>query len=99
MRVAETSAHPAGGTGSPLRLPAQTKASTPSTTVPPPTMTESGTIKWFDRKKGFGFVTPSQGGEDIFVPLSFIIGGPEQAGQGWRMLMDCLDTDGDGLVR
>lgn len=29
-------------------------------------------------------------GEDVFVPLSYIIGGPERAGEGWRMLMDCL---------
>ena len=29
-------------------------------------------------------------GHDIFVPLDFIIGGPAMAGQGWRMLMECL---------
>ena len=29
-------------------------------------------------------------GKDVFVPLEFIIGGPKMAGQGWRMLMECL---------
>ena len=29
-------------------------------------------------------------GRDVFVPLEFIIGGPEYVGQGWKMLMNCL---------
>ena len=29
-------------------------------------------------------------GTDVFMPLDFIIGGAEKAGQGWRMLMECL---------
>lgn len=29
-------------------------------------------------------------GKDVFIPLDWIIGGPERAGQGWRMLMECL---------
>ncbi len=29
-------------------------------------------------------------GNDVFMPLEFIIGGPKMAGQGWRMLMECL---------
>ena len=29
-------------------------------------------------------------GKDVFMPLDFIIGGPEKAGHGWRMLMECL---------
>ncbi|PKO57709.1 MAG: acyl-CoA dehydrogenase, partial [Betaproteobacteria bacterium HGW-Betaproteobacteria-19] len=29
-------------------------------------------------------------GKDVFMPLEFIIGGPAMAGQGWRMLMECL---------
>lgn len=29
-------------------------------------------------------------GNEVFVPLDFIIGGPKMAGQGWRMLMECL---------
>ena len=29
-------------------------------------------------------------GTDVFMPLEFIIGGPEMAGRGWRMLMECL---------
>lgn len=29
-------------------------------------------------------------GKDVFIPLSNIIGGPEKAGQGWKMLCECL---------
>jgi len=29
-------------------------------------------------------------GRDVFVPIDWIIGGPPLAGQGWRMLMECL---------
>ncbi|MFS1438856.1 acyl-CoA dehydrogenase FadE [Shewanella sp. 10N.286.48.A6] len=36
-------------------------------------------------------------GNDVFVPLSFIIGGPEMAGQGWRMLVECLSV-GRGIT-
>ncbi|WP_102796901.1 acyl-CoA dehydrogenase FadE [Bowmanella denitrificans] len=31
-------------------------------------------------------------GKDLFVPLDFIIGGPKMAGQGWRMLVECLSV-------
>ena len=34
---------------------------------------------------------PTQG-DQVFVPLSFIIGGIEMAGQGWRMLVECLSV-------
>lgn len=29
-------------------------------------------------------------GKDVFIPLDWLIGGPDMAGQGWRMLMECL---------
>ncbi len=29
-------------------------------------------------------------GEDLFIPVDWIIGGPEMAGKGWRMLIECL---------
>ncbi len=31
-------------------------------------------------------------GKDVFIPMEFLIGGTEYAGQGWRMLMECLST-------
>lgn len=39
---------------------------------------------------GSPFMNGPINGKDVFVPVDFIIGGPKNAGIGWRMLMECL---------
>lgn len=43
---------------------------------------QTGTVKWFNDSKGFGFIQPDNGGSDVFVHISAV----ERAG--WRTLKE-----------
>jgi cold shock protein len=54
----------------------------------------SGTVKWFNAQKGYGFIQPSDGGKDVFVHISAV----EQAGmstlsEGQKISFDIVTTD------
>lgn len=41
---------------------------------------------------GLPFQNGPTRGKDVFIPLEWIIGGPDMAGKGWRMLVECLSA-------
>lgn len=43
---------------------------------------QTGTVKWFNEAKGFGFITPDHGGDDLFAHFS------EIQGQGFKTLAE-----------
>lgn len=49
----------------------------------------TGTVKWFNAEKGYGFITPDGGGEDLFAHFSAIQGsGYKSLNEGQRVSFD-----------
>ena len=54
----------------------------------------TGTVKWFSRVKGYGFIEPDSGGKDVFVHYSAIIGeGYRNLDKGQRVEFVLEDSD------
>ena len=51
----------------------------------------TGTVKWFNDAKGYGFITPSEGGKDVFVHHSSI------AGDGFKSLAEGANVTFDSV--
>ena len=47
-----------------------------------------GTVKWFDNKKGYGFISASEGGKDLFVHMN------EIKMEGYKTLKEQLGAPG-----
>ena len=53
-----------------------------------------GTVKWFNEKKGFGFITAADGSEDVFVHFSAIVGnGMRSLAEGQSVEYQRLERD------
>lgn len=64
------------------------RAPDPSTAVP-----VSGSVKWFDENKGFGFVQSNDGGKDVFVHISILApSGIQHLAEGQAVNMRVVDT-------
>ena len=54
----------------------------------------TGTVKWFNDAKGYGFITPADGGEDLFAHFSAIkMDGFKTLKQGQRVTFDLKEGE------
>jgi CspA family cold shock protein len=52
-----------------------------------------GTVSWYDDTKGFGFIAPDSGGEDVFVHVRALGPGVTELSEGARVTYDVVDGD------
>jgi cold shock protein len=60
----------------------QTEMQQLTTEIPIASLRRRGVVRWFSLEKGYGFIAPDDGSEDVFVRFSSV------AGDGFRKLVD-----------
>jgi cold shock protein len=67
-----------------------------TTELPVESFRRRGVVRWFSLEKGYGFIAPEDGGEDVFVRYSSVVGdGFRQLVDGQRVTYE-LSDDGRG---
>ena len=57
-----------------------------------PSVEETGTVKWFNADKGYGFIAPNGGGRDVFVHVSALErSGIEGLSEGQQVVVDVVE--------
>ena len=55
----------------------------------------TGTVKWFNPKKGYGFIAPEEGDKDIFVHITAVqAAGMKKLDEGQKLSYDTEEKDG-----
>ncbi len=56
---------------------------------------QTGTVKWFNAQKGFGFIQPTDGGADVFVHISAVErAGMSNLNEGQKLTYDVVSERG-----
>jgi len=71
---------------------ASRRSNTQATTSNGPSVEETGTVKWFNPERGYGFIAPNGGGKDVFVHASALErSGIEWLSEGQPVVVDVIE--------